>query len=203
MVRRERLNGRQRRLLRELEEIADITAVDYGNIREYQAESRTVYLQLMRNQLIRGFVVQRYTLIDEYLASEIARYFFRRRNFTSLWRTKKFRNFNHYILESMTLMEKLALVREIRSIPNTIAAKIERINSLRNGLAHAFFPENLRKSRAVYKGRKIFSRDGVELFAGDALDVLEFLTDMFYGPRRGTRGQLTPGPETLVPEVTT
>ena len=48
-----------------------------------------------------------------------------------------------------------------------MAADIERLNALRNGLAHAFFPENLKKSKPEWKGKKIFSLEGLRFFLDD------------------------------------
>jgi hypothetical protein len=158
--------------------------IDYGNIGDYDGEARTTYLRLMRDQIVRGFVVLKYTLIDELLGSEICRYLFGRRGFIQLWRTQRFRTFNHYILEELFLLQKLRLVKSIRKIPKEVAADVERINALRNGLAHAFFPENLRKSRPVWKGKNIFSVEGFELFAEDVQRVTGFFVEEFYLPRR-------------------
>jgi hypothetical protein len=184
-VRLDLLTRKQRLLVQELEEIAEIATVDFANIRDYDRGVRTVYLELMRNQLVRGFVIMKYTLIDEFLGSEVCRYFFRpKRGFIKLWRTKRFRTFNHYVMEELSLLQKLRLVKAIHDIPKGIAGDVERINALRNGLAHAFFPENLRKSPPFYKGRPIFSLEGVKLFSDDVHQVTGFFVDEFYGGRK-------------------
>jgi len=98
-------------------------------------------------ELIRGEVVTKYTLIDERLSSAICRYMFEGGKFMKLWKTKRFERFNYFILEKMSLMEKLAFVKDVYNIPKRLAADIEAINAIRNALAHAFFPENLRAHR--------------------------------------------------------
>ena|ERR1022692_2986626 len=50
-------------------------------------------------------------------------------------------SFNYFILEKMSLMEKLAFVKDVYTVSRAIAADIESINAIRNALAHAFFPE--------------------------------------------------------------
>jgi len=180
----DRLTHSQRRLLRELDEIVEIVGVDYRNIMGYDRDARTTYLKVMRNQLVRGFVIVQivqYTLIDELLGSEVCRYIFGSGKFIKLWRTEKFRRFNHYILEDLFLLQKLRFVKAIRRVQKGIAADVERINALRNGLAHAFFPENLRKSPPVYKGKDIFSVEGIRLFADDTQRVVDFFVGEFYG----------------------
>jgi hypothetical protein len=48
-------------------------------------------------------------------------------------------------------------------------------------VAHAFFPENLKKSRAVWKGKSIFSFDGLKTFHADIRVVTQFFQEI----RRG------------------
>ena len=71
-------------------------------------------------------------------------------------------------------MQKLRHVKSIKKMPRNILSAIERLNALRNGLAHAFFPENLRKSKPKWKGKDIFSLEGVKALGEDFDDVVEF-----------------------------
>ena len=68
-------------------------------------------------------------------------------------------------------MEKLAYVRAIREVPRPIRRDVEQLNNLRNGVAHAFFPENLRSAQPKWKGLDIFSLDGVRLLIHDLADI--------------------------------
>jgi len=81
----------------------------------------------------------------------------------------------------VSLLPKLRYVKALRKIPRSIAANIEKLNALRNGVAHAFFPENLKKSRAVWDGKSIFSMEGLKGFSADMHEVTEF----FIKIRRG------------------
>ena len=101
-------------------------------------------------------------------------YFGKKRPFQDLWRTKHFQLFNHHVLEELSLMQKLRHVKAIKKFPRNVSATIERLNSLRNGLAHAFFPENLRKSSPKWKGKNIFSLDGVQALQSDIDMVMNF-----------------------------
>jgi hypothetical protein len=104
----------------------------------------------------------------------MCRHFFgRKRSFPELWKTKKFRTFNHYIVEELSLLAKLRLVKAVSGVPKPIAAEIERVNNLRNGVAHAFFPENLRKSPPLWKGKSIFTLEGLQRFPEDLEPVNE------------------------------
>jgi hypothetical protein len=71
-------------------------------------------------------------------------------------------------------MAKLRFIRGISKVPKPVVADIERLNALRNGLAHSFFPENLRKSRPEWKGRKIFTLEGLQVFLDDMAKIDEF-----------------------------
>lgn len=146
-----------------------------GIVHDNEPDSWTPRLQLARNQLIRSEIVMGYTLIDEFLNTRIANFFFgKKRPFWALWRTKKFKLFNHHVLEELSLLKKLQLVRAIAPVPNKIREDIERLNALRNGIAHAFFPENLKKSKPTWKGKDIFSSDGVEQYQEDIRQVINY-----------------------------
>jgi hypothetical protein len=73
-------------------------------------------------------------------------------------------------------MQKLRFVKAIKHIPKAIVSDIERLNALRNGLAHALFPENLKKSKPVYKGKNIFSLEGIKQLQED----MDHLRDYFH-----------------------
>jgi hypothetical protein len=161
--------------MHELKEIASLLNLDFENALSRNAEERTVYLLATKDKIIRGQLIIWYTLIDELLAVEIARYFFgHKRSFIQMWRTKRFQNFNHYILDELSLLPKLRLVRSIRPIPKGIVSDIERINALRNSVAHSFFPEN-RRVRPIYKGEDIFSVKGVRRLQEDFIEIFHCL----------------------------
>lgn len=70
-------------------------------------------LQAITRETVRGEVISQYTLIDEQLGSKICHYMFENRAFMKLWKTKKFARFNYFILEKISLMEKLAFVKDV------------------------------------------------------------------------------------------
>jgi len=142
---------------------------------------------VMKREMIRGEIVSQYTLIDDLLATKLCEYFFPGKKLISLWKTKRFRRFNYYILERLYLIHKLAFLKEVYHVPKNTASAIEEINALRNAVAHAFFPENLRayqiKGRPAprrpitvsYKGLDIFTVAGMQRFKDDCVNVYEFL----------------------------
>lgn len=195
------LTRTQKRLIDELDKITSAAGLDYWNILDRDPRydpHRTVVLQAIMREIVRGEVVSQYTLIDEHLGSRICHYLFDNSRFDRLWRTKKFERFNYFVLEKMSMLEKLAFVKDVYILPKAIAADIEAINAIRNALAHAFFPENLRVyrtkrgagSRTVtgprYKGVDIFTFDGVDRFLDDSHRVVHFLI-MNISRKRGKR----------------
>ncbi len=173
---RDRLNGQQRRLTRSLDELMTLLGLNYRDALAWEPAARTPILKNIRDQLIRSEVVMNYTLVDEHLNSELRRYFFGRGwTWRRMWRTKKFRNFHHHFLEELGLLKKLAFVKSFRQLPRGIVEDIERLNALRNGLAHALFPQTLKRSRPVWKGKHIYSLDGIKQFVEDMADLHSFL----------------------------
>jgi len=142
------LTGHQRRLLKEIEQVADIAKLDYPQIEKaYAPEARTTILLLMKDKIVRGDVIVKCTLIEEFLTDIICDYYFKRResNYRRLWRTKPFRVFVHYIMDETYLLKKLTIVHAIRAVPKDVRSAIGRINDVRNDLAHSFFPQQRRR----------------------------------------------------------
>jgi len=70
-------------------------------------------------------------------------------------------------------------------MPSEIRESIERINALRNAIAHSYTPENRRQYKGhkavVYQKTDIFSKEGVTKFLQDAIRVLDYLVIEAYG----------------------
>lgn len=177
-----KLSPTQRRLVRELDEIVALLRLNYREIEEYEPPERIPRLRLARDHLIRGEIVMAYTLVDEFLNAILCNHFFgRKRSHRRLWKTKRFKNFNYFFLEKLSLMEKLAYVRAIHEIPKSIRRNIELLNTLRNGIAHAFFPENLRSAKPTWKGHDVFSLEGARGLVDDLAEVDDYLTRRAFG----------------------
>jgi hypothetical protein len=177
-------NTAARRLQKDIEGIIEVSGMDYQFITAFQDdEARWLYLVRLRAVLVRGIVIDVYTTIDEMLGSEICAYLFSGTNFQRMWRGEKFKNFNHYVLERMTTHHKLAFVKKILGMSNSIVDRVSAIIALRNEVGHVLFPENLRahkdnpKSRnrnpmyCPYKGRDVFTPDGLRRLYDDVQDV--------------------------------
>jgi hypothetical protein len=166
---------KQQDLVAQIRGLVTLFGLDVQDLTQADPKWRTTFLEIARDKLIRGQVVVWYTWVDECLNVELCHYFFgRRRDFIQLWKTRRFQNFNYLILEALSLLEKLAFVRAIRKIPKRIVGDIERLNAVRNGLAHALFPQNLRRNRPVYKGKDVFSLEGALQLHADVDAIRSF-----------------------------
>jgi hypothetical protein len=171
----DKLTVYQHTLVKELHEIADLLGLDYQNIKEYERKARTPHLERIKRHLIIGEVVREYTLVDEFLNMRVCDFFFgRKRGYIQLWKTMRFKLFNYHVIEELSLMAKLRFAKAISNMPKSITGDIERLNALRNGLAHAFFPENLKRSKPEWKGRNIFTVPGLRAFKDDMSSVEEY-----------------------------
>jgi hypothetical protein len=173
----------QRRLVKEIEEIATSIEMDHRNISEHDKVPRTARLYLIKLKLINAEIVFRYTLIDEYLSDVICNFYFSKRKsevtYRRLWKTEKFKIFNHYVLDEIYILQKMRIVDAIKPIPREHKGFIAEINDLRNAITHSFFPQNRRrylKSEAVmYRGDDVYTKEGIEKLVRDARKVQEFL----------------------------
>ena len=183
------LTKKQRHLRSEVEKIAASVSMDHWNIEQYDPEARTTYLELMKDKLVRSEVINRYTLLDEFLTVIICNYYFRRpkrgETFRSLWKTKPFKVFVHYIMDEIYLLKKLEIARAIKEVPGDVVSVIKRINDVRNALAHSFFPQNRRRymadKKVMYKGLHIFTPEGVAAFEEDFQRADNYLMKRAFG----------------------
>jgi hypothetical protein len=178
------LTPKQKRMVKQLDDICTEIHMDYWNIEKYPEEMRTGMLELQKRQAIVGDIVTQYTIIDEALGDGICRYFFgASESSIQLWRTKKFQNFNYYVLERLYLLQKLRFLGSFREVPKDIRQSVAKLDALRNAVAHAFFPENLKDyskwRRVVYKGKDIFTLEGMKLFREDMNSVNAFFLSMY------------------------
>jgi hypothetical protein len=179
------LTKRQRALVLELAAIMRRLNYDYRDVTDLDSEVRTAVLQSLIREIVRGQVVHQYTLVDEYLGLKVCEYLFHGSPIR-LWRTKSFERFNYFILEKMSLLEKLAFVRDVYNVPKSIVEKIESLNAIRNAVAHAFYPENLRAYRrkgkparvtpisVTYKGSDLFRLQGLDRLLDETIVLFDF-----------------------------
>jgi hypothetical protein len=170
-----KLKKKQQELVEEIDEIASLLVIDYQNISRVKKSERTIHLEIIKDQMIRGQIIMYYTLVDDVLGDQIRRYYFGKKSDSIRFReTKRFRLFNHHIIEELSLLKKFNFVRGIMAVPKSITDEIERLNALRNGIAHALFPQHSKRYRPLWKGKNIFTFDGIKSMVEDMEKVFEF-----------------------------
>ncbi len=170
------LSKNEKKAIKEIDDLISLLNLNHKEIESAEKAARLPILRNIKDQIIRGEVVVNYTFIDEMLNCIICNHYFgRNKSYIKLWKTKRFRYFNYYILEKIYLLNKLDLVKELVKVPRNIENTIRAINDLRNGMAHAFFPENLRRNKPVYKGVDIHSYEGMKLLKDENNEVVNFL----------------------------
>jgi hypothetical protein len=184
------LTAKQRRLCAEIEEISSIIGTDFWDIEKYKPEV-TTRLEIPKNQLVRGRIIMSYTMIDEFLSVIIANYYFAhtplRGKKSFPWRSRKFHLFCHYVLDTLSLLQKLDLVHAIRKIPKDVSKIVTGVNNLRNPIAHSLFPENRRQykieKKVMYRGLNIFTPAGIQAFMNDVDAANDYFMERAFGKR--------------------
>jgi hypothetical protein len=177
------MTRRQRALARELSEINRRLRL-HADVAEVEPDLRITHLELAKRHLVSGEVLRQYVLMDEHLNAVMASHFFGwDRPFPRLWRTKRFKAFNYYVLEKLYLLQKLDFVGYLYGVPKKVGRDLRALNDLRNALAHSFFPEN-RRVKPSWKGQDIFSLTGLDSFLEDMSDIADFFVDRFWTRRK-------------------
>jgi len=178
------LTAKQKKLHDEIHALRVYLSLDEGAVIDLADRTAvTPYLESMRRDIVRGAILSRYVFFDELLSDIACIYFFGRRDFIKLWRTKKFKRFNYYVIEKLSLLHKLDLVGDIKPVPKDVQRYVRTLNDLRNALAHSFYPENLRGNRTRYKDTDVFTLDGFKHFSEDGKGAEECLLRRAFGKR--------------------
>lgn len=169
------LTRAQKNNISEIDQIVELAGLDYKNIEEFEQDARISVLRNIKDQLVRSVIIMDYVLIDEHLCQILVNYYFgNNASPIKLWKTKKFKLFNYFVLEKLYLVNKLDHAKEIINIPANIMAKIKKINDLRNSIAHSFFPDN-RRVKIQYDNKSVYDLVGFKKYQEDVDDVMKYL----------------------------
>ena len=176
-----RLTPKQRALIAEVKGLMSSLYLDPDELATLDdSGERTTRLGQAKKQIISGAVVLDYVLMDEFLSAVMCWHFFgKKRGFSELWRTKRFKVFNYQLLEKMYLVQKLDFVKAIHDIPKPVASDLMALNDLRNAVAHSFFPEN-RRRKPEWKNKSVFEKDGFVQFQEDVIELKKFFLKRFW-----------------------
>ncbi len=192
-----KLTKKQQSLAAELEHLLSVLGLDPAEIvAESDSKTRTMYLELAKDQMIRSAVILKYVLMDEFLSGIICwHYFGKKRSFPKLWKIKRFQTFNYFVLERLYLLQKLDLVRNAHEIPRWVSSDLAALNELRNGIAHSFFPQN-RRRKPDWKGQSVFSLSGFDRFLDDMQKLSDYFAENFW---RGSPEDISDRPDAASP----
>jgi len=178
------LTRSERRLKAETYEILSYLGLVLEEIEEYPEEDRATRLIIIKQNTIRGEIVMKFTVVDEYLTLIICHFYFRRpksksAGYSNLWKNPKFKIFNHYLMDEIYTSLKVKLIHEIDPIPSAIRVKIEKVTALRNAITHSLFAENRRQyakyKKVMYDNQEIFSMAGLSAFENDFAAIRDYL----------------------------
>ena len=183
------LTAEEERAVEELEEIYNLLDMDYWNVEEWPEPLRASGLKLAKRRAVMGQLISQYTMSDEMLKREICRYFFGAdEGMSEPSGVDKHKNFSDRILERLYVLQKMAVVRSFCTVPKDIIEKVNKVDYLRNAVAHSLFPEFTRDYRErwklPYKGKDIFKVEGLKLFLEDMKSVNKFFGDRFHEQMR-------------------
>src|SRR5262245_23601952 len=92
-----------------------------------------------------------------------------------------------FVMERLFMLQKLALAKEIREFDREMARAVERLDALRNALAHSFVTEMKREYRktkkVTWKGKDIYTTEGIEQFDTDVRQLIDYLFQMAFGKK--------------------
>jgi len=141
-------------------------------------------LESQQKQLVNNIILNTYLQINSKLDILISNFFFNhcQNNYepvVEITTSDRFRVFQSHILDEMPFLRKLSILKTYTIIPKEIIKNIEKINDLRNAVAHSLIPEKLRNDRTLYLGKSIYTKEGIKLFYKEAGRTLGFLQKEF------------------------
>ena len=128
-------------------------------------------LASIKEQYIRGEIIMTHTLIDQFFDEIIRKYFFRKK--VTLSRERKFA-FQVDVLGKISFLNKLRFVKRITKMPRELCSDIEKLNELRNAIAHTFATRIKSKNISSF-GKNAFTFAGLKLFLIKRKRIWHFL----------------------------
>jgi hypothetical protein len=185
------LTTKQKKLQKQAKRMAKLAQIDFWNIKKKEKEGRRTLLEIAINNIAVSIVIGRYTLFDEILADCICQFYFKtdpEKPFIN-WEDDKYRIFVNYLLDEMYLLKKTEVVHAIEPIPSHVRRIINKVNALRNSMAHSFFPENRKEHRkdgkVLYDGKDIRTAKGITAFLDDCGEAWSYLARRAFGEWNG------------------
>jgi len=141
-------------------------------------------LDSQQRQLVNNIILNTYLQINSKFDILVSNFFFNhcQNNYepvVEITTSDRFKVFQSYILDEMPFLRKLSILKTFITIPKEVIKNIEKINDLRNAIAHSLIPEKLRNDRTLYSGKSIYTKDGIKVFDKESRKTLNFLQKEF------------------------
>jgi len=158
-----------------LNEINKIRSIIYGyneNNPEWIKEVRPYKLAIERDELIRNFIISHHLLTEEFLNTELLKYFIKYSE-----KSKHYQIFGDFILDRLSYKEKIDLAYKVNIISKGAYQFLEKLNILRNKCAHKWFLKD-KKAKLLYEGKDLLNIKNFEQFVDDVFTAHELLWNL-------------------------
>lgn len=163
------LTSKEKRIINEIEKIRDVIYGYSEEDPEWIKEVRPYKLGIERDELIRNFIISHHLLTEEFLNTELLKYFIRYKR-----RSDRYRFFEEFILQKLTYKEKVELAYKTNLISKGAYKFLEELNSLRNKCAHRWFLKD-KKIKLLYNGKDLLKIKNFKDFVEDVFTLHEVL----------------------------
>ncbi len=141
-------------------------------------------LEGQKRQLIRMMILESYLQIDAKMSILVTDFLFhhcqdKHEDMVKITNSKEYLVFTDKLLKEMPFIRKVVVIKGFIAVPSDITSNLNKINDLRNAIAHSLIPENLGNERVLYKGKKVFSLEGAKLFNKDVSKIMTYLQKHF------------------------
>jgi len=163
------LTKEERKILNEINQIRSIVYSYDKNDPEWIKEARPYKLAMERDELIRDFIISHHLLTEEFLNTELLKYFIKYSE-----KSKHFKLFEDFILDKLSYKEKIDLAYKANIISEGAYKFLEKLNVLRNKCAHRWFLKD-KKVKLLYEGEDLLNIKNFEQFVDDIFTAHEFI----------------------------
>ena len=162
---------KEKKLIKEIEEIREIIYGYKNDDPEWQREIRPQQLTIERNELIRNFIISHHLLTEENLNNRLIKFFIKYK-----CRSKRYIFFEESVLRNLNYYEKNDLSKKLNLISQDTHQLLVILNNLRNKCSHHCFL-NDRKIKLLYRNKDLLKMNNFKEFVGDIFNLHQDLWD--------------------------
>lgn len=159
------LTPKERKIIKEIESIKNAIYGYSENDQEWIKEVRPYKLEIERDELIRDFIISHHLLTEEFLNTELVKYFIKYKR-----SSKRYKLFEEFILKNLTYKEKADLAFKAAIISKNNYEFLKELNYLRNKCAHRWFLKD-KRIKLLYKGKDLLKLRNFKKFIEDVFII--------------------------------